>query len=676
MKGRLLYRDAQGRDSAADLVPEGSFVGRAAECVVRTDDAMVSRRNCKLFREGATWYVEDLNSSNGTFVNEKRVLSRTALSHADIVRCGTLQVRFVEVEEGPSVSVDPALSADSSEIDIVKRELESVLADRSEKEQRLFELGRELETIKLRSETDATELQRLRAEVVVQRDKATELSRVRQLTEEELNAQVRVGEQLRRDLEGLKKEHFELRERHDKTVGDLQARERQFERLTEDQQRTKQMLDETRARLAELERTKDAGWRELNARVGELDGLRAVIAEQERLLEERRVGLIALEASAQDLRQERERLLRELVTARSERDEAKNQSTSLRNQLEGLDEEHRRLQRAMSEGSGGSADEALKLATDLRQVRVSLKTVEAERDRLVERAERADAARAEAEQKLAKLDVERTQALEEKQRALSARERAEEALGRAELQRKAAEETRKGVEATDAKLVAEVDKLRSELDAARAETDDLRNQLDDAGRALARARDAAGEEVAARKRAEDALAVAQKIAATAPKTIETGARREHSTQPIEVEDVVGGTLDDATLNGGPRGVTGADDELRMTQLEEELASLGSELAIARAELESLRATPANGAGHADDGEQLREIQRRAQEAYNGVNDALSELRTNILLARRLVGELASDPSAAQSLADAIAISVDRAEDAKGILRSLREVVEA
>ena len=417
MRGRLLYRDAEGRDASADVLPEGSFVGRAQECVVRTDDAMVSRRNCRIWYENGKWYVEDLGSSNGTFVNDLRV-QRHGLRHADIIRCGTLQVRFVEVESLPSdrVDVDPSLmsggqNAESDELDIARRELESVLADRSEKEQRLFDLGRELETLKLRGETDASELQRLRAEVVTQRDKASELSRIRQLTDEELNAQVRVGEQLRKDLEGLKKDHLELRERHDKTSGDLQARERQLERSSEDIQRTKAMLDEVRARLGELEKTKDAGWRELNNRAGELDGLRAVISEQERLLEERRVGLISLEASAQDLRQEKEKLLRELVGARSERDEAKSVLSTLRNQIEGFEEEHRRLQRALAEGTSGNPEESLRLATDLRQTRGALRTIEAERDRLVERAERAEAVRTEVEQKLAKLDVERAQAL-------------------------------------------------------------------------------------------------------------------------------------------------------------------------------------------------------------------------------------------------------------------------
>ena len=84
-----------------DIAPDGAFLGRGADCAVRTDDAMVSRKNCKISFGGGRWSVEDLGSSNGTFVNEVRI-QKQALNHADVVRCGTLQVRFVETADAVS----------------------------------------------------------------------------------------------------------------------------------------------------------------------------------------------------------------------------------------------------------------------------------------------------------------------------------------------------------------------------------------------------------------------------------------------------------------------------------------------------------------------------------------------------------------------------------------------
>jgi hypothetical protein len=84
---------------------------------------------------------------------------------------------------------------------------------------------------------------------------------------------------------------------------------------------------------------------------------------------------------------------------------------------------------------------------------------------------------------------------------------------------------------------------------------------------------------------------------------------------------------------------------------------------------------ANGEGHAT----IEEIKKKAEEAYSGINDMLSELRTNILLAKDLVaehGRSVPDHEAARTLEDAINVSVDRTEDAKGLLRALREVIES
>src|SRR5215471_776960 len=101
MPAKLLYRDAQGRDTQVDVIPDGVFLGRAADCAVRTDDAMVSRKNCKLTFVGGKYFVEDLGSSNGTFINERKI-QKQQLNHGDVIRCGTLQVRYVEVGPAPA----------------------------------------------------------------------------------------------------------------------------------------------------------------------------------------------------------------------------------------------------------------------------------------------------------------------------------------------------------------------------------------------------------------------------------------------------------------------------------------------------------------------------------------------------------------------------------------------
>lgn len=92
---RLLWRDAQGVEGSVDLEGRDLVIGRAMECAIRTEDAMVSRHHARVFYAGGQYYVEDLGSSNGVFFQEQRIMQH-ALRHGDAVRCGSLWLRFVD----------------------------------------------------------------------------------------------------------------------------------------------------------------------------------------------------------------------------------------------------------------------------------------------------------------------------------------------------------------------------------------------------------------------------------------------------------------------------------------------------------------------------------------------------------------------------------------------------
>ena len=68
---------------------------------------------------------------------------------------------------------------------------------------------------------------------------------------------------------------------------------------------------------------------------------------------------------------------------------------------------------------------------------------------------------------------------------------------------------------------------------------------------------------------------------------------------------------------------------------------------------------------------------RAMEVHDSINDVLSELRSNILLVQGLVEELAKGDSSESSriMAETVETLVGNAEDAKGALRRLKELVE-
>lgn len=63
-------------------------VGRAAGCGVRIDDAYTSNIHARLFRRDSALWVEDLGSTNGTWVNAERVEAPVKLSRGDVLQVG------------------------------------------------------------------------------------------------------------------------------------------------------------------------------------------------------------------------------------------------------------------------------------------------------------------------------------------------------------------------------------------------------------------------------------------------------------------------------------------------------------------------------------------------------------------------------------------------------------
>jgi hypothetical protein len=95
---RLLWRDAQGIEGSLDLTSAEIRVGRAMECAIRTDDAMVSRHHARIIWGGGGFVLEDLGSANGVYFQEERVQSHM-FKHGDAVRCGSLWLRYVDPEQ-------------------------------------------------------------------------------------------------------------------------------------------------------------------------------------------------------------------------------------------------------------------------------------------------------------------------------------------------------------------------------------------------------------------------------------------------------------------------------------------------------------------------------------------------------------------------------------------------
>lgn len=65
-------------------------VGRAPGCAVILDDTFVSSLHARIYKRERAYVLEDLGSTNGTFLNGGRVTEPTVMQRADRVRFGSM----------------------------------------------------------------------------------------------------------------------------------------------------------------------------------------------------------------------------------------------------------------------------------------------------------------------------------------------------------------------------------------------------------------------------------------------------------------------------------------------------------------------------------------------------------------------------------------------------------
>jgi DNA-binding winged helix-turn-helix (wHTH) protein len=78
----------------AVLVEGDHIVGRDPGLALSFDSTTVSRRHARIRIAGDEATIEDLESKNGTFVNDRRVGEATRLADGDEIRVGSLRLKF------------------------------------------------------------------------------------------------------------------------------------------------------------------------------------------------------------------------------------------------------------------------------------------------------------------------------------------------------------------------------------------------------------------------------------------------------------------------------------------------------------------------------------------------------------------------------------------------------
>ena len=93
----ILYFDIQMQQGVNTVeVPfQGRVtVGRSQKCSVSFDDARMSREHFLIEKSGESYYIEDLETTNGTMVNGVKIQHRRSLEKGDMIYAGSVQMRI------------------------------------------------------------------------------------------------------------------------------------------------------------------------------------------------------------------------------------------------------------------------------------------------------------------------------------------------------------------------------------------------------------------------------------------------------------------------------------------------------------------------------------------------------------------------------------------------------
>lgn len=101
----LAIKDSEGDSLRYFSQPEISL-GRDPSCDISTKDDTTSARHAQFVYHHGQWWLEDLASTNGTFLNNTQILMPTVLTSGDEIKCGNTHI-VVSLSE--NIIIDPTL---------------------------------------------------------------------------------------------------------------------------------------------------------------------------------------------------------------------------------------------------------------------------------------------------------------------------------------------------------------------------------------------------------------------------------------------------------------------------------------------------------------------------------------------------------------------------------------
>jgi hypothetical protein len=94
---RLEVVAAMGQKPGSNFdVSSGAMLGRGDGADILVDDRFASSAHARIFPRGDFMYIEDMGSTNGTFLNGRQLRAAERLSVSDLIRIGDSEYRYQE----------------------------------------------------------------------------------------------------------------------------------------------------------------------------------------------------------------------------------------------------------------------------------------------------------------------------------------------------------------------------------------------------------------------------------------------------------------------------------------------------------------------------------------------------------------------------------------------------
>jgi pSer/pThr/pTyr-binding forkhead associated (FHA) protein len=77
-------------------IHDEAIMGRAPTSDVQIEDAFASSAHARVFPRGQSMYIEDMGSTNGTYLNERQLEAVEELRPDDTIRIGETEYRYQE----------------------------------------------------------------------------------------------------------------------------------------------------------------------------------------------------------------------------------------------------------------------------------------------------------------------------------------------------------------------------------------------------------------------------------------------------------------------------------------------------------------------------------------------------------------------------------------------------